>query len=431
MKLRFVLAVTAVLVTLTTSADHRSLSCSACWQPVSGAPTVDRILGVNIHFTEAQPGEMKMIAEAGFHWVRMDFIWALTEPERGRYDFSAYDRLLSSLDQFHLRALFILDYGNPLYTEDKAVRTSEARQAFARWAAAAAKHYSGRGVWWEIFNEPNNKMFWPPEPAAEEYTALAIEVGRAFRTQAPEETLIGPATAGIEFKFLESCFRAGLLEYWDAVSVHPYRQANPESAASEYARLRQMISDYRTSGNKDRVRALPIVSGEWGYSAAWRGLNEEKQAAMLARTLLTNVANGIPISIWYDWRDDGSDPNEPEHHFGLVRHEYRGPRSPVYDPKPAYLAGKTLTEQLAGFRYSERLGIGADTDYVLVFAKDNQRRLVAWTTSATPHRVFVTGLNGGVSITETTGGTHGRVAATAEGVAIELSTRPVYLTPLN
>jgi len=50
-------------------------------------------LGVNIHFTDPKPGEMDMLSQGGFRWVRMDFAWDATERERGRYDFSAYDRL--------------------------------------------------------------------------------------------------------------------------------------------------------------------------------------------------------------------------------------------------------------------------------------------------------------------------------------------------
>ena len=51
-------------------------------------------IGVNIHFTDPQPGEMKMIADAGFKWVRMDFAWNGTEREKGVYDFGQYDGLL-------------------------------------------------------------------------------------------------------------------------------------------------------------------------------------------------------------------------------------------------------------------------------------------------------------------------------------------------
>src|SRR3954469_5865022 len=75
-------------------------------------------LGVNIHFTDPRPGEMKMLAEAGFKFVRMDFDWIRTEKQKGVYDFSAYERLLAALDQHQIRALFILDYASPLYDQN-------------------------------------------------------------------------------------------------------------------------------------------------------------------------------------------------------------------------------------------------------------------------------------------------------------------------
>src|SRR6185436_14064587 len=103
----------------------------------------------------------------------------------GRYDFAAYDRLMAGLELHKLRALFILDYGNPLYDNGAPPRTDVSRQAFVRWSVAAAKHFAGRGVIWEIYNEPNHSMFWPPRPNAQEYVALALAVGRAFRDAVP------------------------------------------------------------------------------------------------------------------------------------------------------------------------------------------------------------------------------------------------------
>ena len=63
--------------------------------------------------------------------------------------------------------------------------------------------------------------------------------------------------------------------------------------------------------------------------------------------LSTNIASGVPISIWYDWRDDGDNPKNPEHRFGLVHREYHEGRDPVYDPKPAYQAMKALVTGMA------------------------------------------------------------------------------------
>jgi hypothetical protein len=434
MKLRLALVLLSLFLSLAISADRTSNTCPGAWFAGPDSPTVDDGLGVNIHFTDPQPGEVKMIADAGFRWVRMDFKWDVTEHERGRYDFSAYDRLMSALEPFQIRALFILDYGNPLYDNGAPPRTEATRQAFARWAVAAAKHFAGRGVTWEIYNEPNLSMFWSPRPNVDEYVALALAVGRAFRADAPNEKLVGPATSEIDFPFLEACFKGGLLADWSAVSVHPYRHSDPEAAANEYCQLRNMIQRYGTQSGRNPTssnKVIPIISGEWGYSSVWRGMTEEKQSAMLAREMLTNVANGITISIWYDWRDDGSDPTEAEHHFGLVRNAYQSGRTPVYEPKPAYLAARTLIDQFKGYRFEQRLTIGSDDDYVLVFRKANNRRIAAWTTSPVAHRISIPLETGRFTMTRHTGENAGPITANQQGVSIEVSTAPLYFARVN
>ena len=371
-----------------------------------------------------------MLAESGVRWVRMDFKWDLTESAKGKYDFAPYDRLMSALAPFGIRALFILDYGNPLYDAGGGPpgdppgppRTATARQAFARWAVAAAKHFGGRGIVWETWNEPNIQMFWRPRPNVEEYVALALDVGRAFRAAVPDEKLIGPAISEMRFPFLEECFKAGLLEYWSGVSVHPYLRSNPELVSGDYHRLREMIKTYAPIGKQ-----IGILSGEWGYSSVWTGMSEEKQGQFLARQWLTNVANDIPLSIWYDWRDDGPDANEPEHHFGMVAMNYHQDREPVYDPKPAYLAAKTLTTFLGGYQYEKRLNVGGADDYVLLFRKGAGSRFVAWTTANREHALVIPLGPGRYTTLGHTGSNIASITANQNGVPLTLTAAPVYI----
>lgn len=356
--------------------------CSeAAPHPSLPGPTVPDGLGVNIHFTDPAAGEMKLLAAAGFRWVRMDFSWSATERERGLYDFSAYDRLAAHLTKQGMKAIFILDYGNKLYESDSSVRTAEGRAAFARWAAAAVKHFQGRGYLWEIWNEPNIS-FWKPAPNVDEYAALANAAAKAVHEAAPGEAVIGPATSGIDPRFLSGCFERGTLDGWAAVSVHPYRQSMPESAASEYRDLRRLIRKHAPN------REIPVLSGEWGYSAAWKGYDEELQGVMLARQFLTNLANGIPLSIWYDWKDDGLDPNDPEHHFGTVGHPESNKGTVSQRLKPAFLAARALTNTLAGCRFSKRLAIGSAEEHVLLFAKDGRQVVACWTEASEPREVM-------------------------------------------
>jgi hypothetical protein len=356
-------------------------------------PVLPMGVGVNIHFTEGHERELDLLAAAGFKLVRMDFEWAGIEREQGQYDWSEYDKLTANLERRGLRPYYILDYSNPLYERPVASKNAitgqaehqdpaspqhpESVAAFARWAGASARHFRGRHIIWELWNEPN-LFFWKPQPDVGQYTALALASCKAMRQADPQAVLVGPATSEFPWAFLESCFQSGLLAYWDGVSVHPYRPpaSPPESVAGDYQRLRGLIERYAPTPAKRRI---PILSGEWGYSSNTKGVSLPNQAAFLVRQQLFNLLEGVPISIWYDWRNDGEDPSENEHNFGVVSHDLR--------PKPAYAAIQTLTRQLSGCRLGRRCDTGNGKDYVLLLSNAKGRaRLAAWTLDE-PHRV--------------------------------------------
>jgi hypothetical protein len=389
---------------------------------------------VNIHFTDPRPGEMEMLAQAGFRWVRMDANWAGTEREKGVYDFSAYDRFLDTLDKHGIRALLILDFFNALYDNGMSPVSDEGVAAFARWAAAMVHHFHGRGVLWEMYNEPNSDEFWRPKANAQQYAKLAVAVAKAVREVEPDETLFGPAIVGVigpsmvavdgpeATHFLETCFTAGLLEYWGGVSVHPYRRTVPETVAVDYARLRPLIDQYAPKN-----KTVPILAGEWGYCNVWETMDEAKQADYLAREFLTNLANNIPLTIWYDWHDDGLDPKDPEQHFGTVAFPYFENETPVYRPKPAYWAAKTLTTALNGYRFEKRLAIGGDTDYVFEFVNGEKKRYVAWSCKLPAVKpVKIPAPAGTYSAIGCTGHTLERLSADADGLPVELKYSPTY-----
>jgi hypothetical protein len=394
-------------------------------RPVDFNLVIPDSIGVNIHFVSPKPREMEMLAASGARWARMDFVWDEIEKAPTQYDFSQYDHLVEILESYKISPYFIFDYYNKLYDNGMSPYTEEGRRAFAQWAAASVEHFQGRGIIWEMYNEPNSR-FWRPKPNVHDYIMLALEVGEAIRTVAPSEVYIGPAAAIIDFDFLEACFRAGLLNYWSAVSVHPYRQRDPESVAEEFRKLRELIAAYATKGKQ-----VPIIAGEWGYSSTWnwKGMDEAQQGKLLAREFLNNLASGVPLTIWYDWHDDSSDPKDPESHFGIVRFPYQPDSLQVYSPKPAYFALKTLTGVLNGYRFSKRLPVGGPDDCVLLFTKEKDVRVVAWTTSSAERKVVIPASRGRFSITDHLGQSL-RPAGVHKGeLRIMLTDAPQYLVP--
>ena len=393
--------------------------------PVVFNAVIPNSIGVNIHFLDPKPGEMEMLAASGARWARMDFAWDEIEKAPSQYDFSKYDNLVRTLESYKLSPYFIFDYTNKLYDNGMSPYTEEGRRAFAQWASASVEHFRGRGIIWEMYNEPNWR-FWRPKPNVHDYIVLALEVGEAIRTAAPGEAYIGPAVALIDLRFLEACFKAGLLNYWSGVSVHPYRQREPEGVAEEFRRLRQLIAAYAVKGKQ-----VPIIAGEWGYSCTWnwKGMDEVKQGKLLPREFLNNLANGVPVTIWYDWHDDSADPQDPESHFGIVRFPYEPDSHPVYRPKPAYLALQTLTHILNGYQFSRRLPTGSPADYVLLFTKDKEARLVAWTTSSAEQKVVIPADRGRFSITDHLGQSLKPARAHKGKLEITLTDAPQYLAP--
>jgi hypothetical protein len=86
-----------------------------------------------------------------------------------------------------------------------------------------------------------------------------------------------------------------------------------------------------------------------GYASVF---SREQQGHYLARQFLVNLSLGIPVSIWYDWRNDGADPQNLEHNFGTVTFDHQS--------KPAYVAMQKLAQALGGMRFVKRLDAPPD-----------------------------------------------------------------------
>jgi len=330
--------------------------------------TIPNGFGVNIHFT-GEPRDLDMIAEAGFKFIRMDFAWGGIEREKGVYNFESYDALTEGCLKRGIHPLYILDYSNKLYEESNSIRTAEGREAFAKFAETAVKRYEGKEILWEIWNEPNLNQFWNPQPGVDAYTELVETTIPRIKKAVPSAIVIAPATSGIPMDWLEACFKKGMLDNIDALSVHPYRTPMPETVIKDYENLRKLIKNY--SKGKD----IPIISGEWGYSIInWdkNRILDEQQAQYLVRMFLINMYQNVLVSIWYDWKDDGTDPNEREHHFGTVTNDLK--------PKNAYLALKALAHILDGYSVVERLDLGEDENFALKLKKGESEAFAIWTT---------------------------------------------------
>jgi hypothetical protein len=311
------------------------------------------------------------LMRTAFRVNRMGFLWEAIERSKGNFSFEIWDSWFASAGKNITGSYLILCYSNSLYTPQGTQvgpNSPEAVTAFVRFAVTAIRRYAGRGVVWELWNEPNGANFWLPKPNASAYAHLAVALGTAIRADPviQDEVFVGPAAAGgppstdatnpVDLGFIKAVKDAGGLRYFDAVSVHPYCFGGPEQRISTFRQLRETLQYNQPAGTGTEV---PLIAGEWGWSTCNDGTSSlaecrggatadantvVDQAAFLARQYLIDALEKVPITIWYDWADCRApqyNATVGECNFGVVN--AKG------DPKLALIAAQTL-ERMVGSR---------------------------------------------------------------------------------
>jgi hypothetical protein len=342
--------------------------------PPAGAGELASRLGVNIHFTSDDKA-LDIIAAAGFSRVRMDLGWAGVETTKGVYDFTAFDGLVSALGSRGMNLHLILDYFNPLYPQSSDPGYGDAGEqitvpAFAAVSKAAAAHFAGKGVTYEVWNEQNGG-FWPPAANAVQYSDLCAAAIAAVHAGDPSALVTVGGLAGFDYPFLEATLDAGGAAAANAVGVHPYRQGGGESASDDLAYMRAIVA-------ASFAAPPPVWDTEWGYSSQWYGGDAgghapaawALQAQRASRELLSAWALGFPMAVYYDIRDDGTDPTYDEDNFGLIQNDY--------SDKPAIVAVRTLSAAARGRTFEGFLPVGFTSLHAMLLVGASDRVVALW-----------------------------------------------------
>lgn len=331
----------------------------------------DSPFGMGIYFgNRYSPEEMHRAAQlamdAGVKWSREEISWARVEPQKGQWTWDVYDQAVDTASAHGIGLFGLLDY----WTDWTQPYTQQGIEDFCEYARRTVIRYHERIHHWQIWNEPNIKGFWDGTP--EQYAELLKAAAMACKQADPACRVIGMCTAGTDLKFIETVAAQGGLENVDIVSVHPYRYPRGPEASD-------LIGDLRNaSGLLRRLKGpLPLWVTEIGYPThlGENGCDPTRQAQMLVRTYVQCLASRVVDKVfWYDYRDDGEDPNYNEHNFGILKRDLT--------PKPAYTALSVMTAALEGMRFSGQVGLRRD---VLAYRFETQNRtkkcLVGWTLS--------------------------------------------------
>src|ERR1019366_1579606 len=124
-----------------------------------------------------QASQLAAMKAIGITSVRLDARWNWVQPSGPRtFDWTQLDRVVSSARAAGMSVDLIID-GCPPWAAlagtsgDPSPQPASSAQ-YATWAAEVAARYARKGVkMFEIWNEPNNAIFWQPKPNPAAYTA--------------------------------------------------------------------------------------------------------------------------------------------------------------------------------------------------------------------------------------------------------------------
>jgi len=315
------------------------------------AETAATQVGISAHLGRANDdAEARRILDAtvdlGFDLVRTEFSWKSIEGQtKGTYDRSRIVEERSKIAAAGLRAWTVLDYGNPLYDPDPSQnpapnglspKSEASRTAFANYAKLVVDAVGSNGLGFEIWNEPNGPAFWKPTPNPADYGALCTSTAAAVKptlADGQRVTTAGFANSWALYAYWATAAEGGCLADQTSqkptdFAFHPYR-TTPETWPAQLKQWRHVLP----AGTR-------IYDTEWGYTSTkphHQGTvdghseeNRHQQAISLARRAIVSLAVGLPMTSFYDLRDDGQDAMNPEHNFGLLGQDFT--------PKPSALA---------------------------------------------------------------------------------------------
>ncbi|RKY52747.1 MAG: hypothetical protein DRP93_07620, partial [Candidatus Neomarinimicrobiota bacterium] len=321
--------------------------------------------------------QLDLCTEAGIQMIRDECLWSDVETDSGIYVIPPeIDHYVNSALSRGIDIYMILNYNNSIYapSNGSGITTQANRNAYARYCQAVVGHFSPLGVkHYEIWNEPNHGvLFWTPQANANDYTDLLHTAYDSIKAIDSNVTVIGCATSpaignpspyieGLDF--IRDVYAAGGALYMDAVSFHLYQIAyRPEHEFISYVNNVKLF-----------VGDKPIYFSEFGYPThtTWPNISLAKQAQYVTRMYLTCFMDPqIKSVMYYDLKNDGTVPEEPEHNFGLLGFDKT--------PKLAYTALKELISKTA---YSRPETSSSVND--IYFADIHDSLKIVWTYSGT------------------------------------------------
>lgn len=327
----------------------------------------------------------QMASDAGFSGIREYSMWNKNSPKAPykEYVFKPAFDLTKELDMTQNMAVAM---GHPTYGGETHIPvTDEEIKAISDYAGWFVETYGDRFEYYEVWNEPNvyggfNKDYATPQ----QYTELTKAIYKRVKAANPSIKVTVCSTATLHDAFIDACIEAGILDYCDVISVHPYDwDTNLDDTGKD--RLRNDIYRERAAKLRKKLEDAghPEIEISWtelGVRSGSLWASEIAQASYLTQLMAMIQGDHVADNIYqFNFVNPGldNDLKTGESHWGLLydKSEITGP----YSAKLSYLAMAGYNKLLSDVKPSGKIIKDKTSVYKFTRNSDGKDVLVLWT----------------------------------------------------
>lgn len=327
---------------------------------IPGSP----LIGVQLHplFDDQTPEtverELDLARDSGSQVVRVDVNWSSLQIDGPKADEAYADRLDAVLRGARERDLQVIltlvstpcwassapeslkqGCSGPWWERGVTSYPPADPQTLGDVSAYTARRWGDDLAALEVWNEPNYEMFLRSSRPAADYGRMLRAVYPAVKRERPELPVLAASFALADTDFLQALYDDGdIAGSYDGMAWHPYTHPYSPRASADEAGVASSFADGAAALRRIMRRhgdgRAELWATEAGATTCREGVDERcVDAQTQARWVraYVEVARDVPglrALVIYNLRDKGTDPEDVEHGFGLLRRDF--------SPKPAF-----------------------------------------------------------------------------------------------
>ncbi|MEB6165095.1 hypothetical protein MXF49_05215 [Klebsiella pneumoniae] len=293
-------------------------------------------IGVSTHidsYSKEPDYYINLVKEIGVTSIRNDYWWSQLEGEKKKFIVSSKlkksTQLFNNLYDNNLSGLLVLGYGNKLYNNGDYPRTEKDIDDFLDYISWVVIRFKGKVKYYEIWNEwyqgTSMEPFSKNKPTDKQYLNLIKKVRDRIKDLDPAAIVLAGGFNPFDVKqnkWFSGLIDKGFLKYVDGVAIHPYSYYRGSKFKSAYLNISEIDKFYNFYKNKgiDFQIYITEIGVPNGYLI--NSFSEQDSANFIREYIQLASKKQYIKGIWfYDLLDDGQNPFNYEHNFGLFKYD--------------------------------------------------------------------------------------------------------------